>query len=79
MKAIFVGGRFHGVICEIEEMQKFSDGRFSHDFSTERKQGLCVPRAELDNQPLFDGYLGPIWDGDKLRYETQEVYDMLSR
>lgn len=78
MKAIFVGGRFNGVKCEIEDMLKFSNGRFSKDFSKEREQGLCVHRKELDNQPLFDDYLSPMWDGDKLRYETQEVYDMLS-
>lgn len=43
-----------------------------------RKQGACVHRAELDDQPVYTGWLGPMWDGGKLRYETQEVYDMLS-
>lgn len=46
------------------------------DLSELRKQGRCVHRAELDNQPTFEGFLGPMWDGGMLRYETQEVYDM---
>lgn len=38
----------------------------------------CFPREELRGQPIINGYLGPMWDGDKIRYETQEVYDLLS-
>lgn len=43
-----------------------------------RNAGAFVPRAELDNQPTLPGYLGPMWDGDGLRYETQEIYNQLS-
>ena len=25
----------------------------------------------------IDGYLSPMYDGGRLRYETQEVYDMM--
>jgi hypothetical protein len=78
MKAIFVGGKYHRQLMEIEEVEKISNGTRSHDWSKERAAGGCVPRKELDNQPKVEGYLGPMWDGDKLRYETQEVYDMLS-
>lgn len=40
-------------------------------------------RKELRNQPTLKGYLGPMWNGVKdgnvvIRYETQEVYNMLS-
>lgn len=40
-------------------------------------------RDELKNQPTLKGYLGPMWNGIEdgkavIRYETQEVYDMLS-
>lgn len=28
--------------------------------------------------PKLKGFIGPMWDGNKLRYETQKVYDMLS-
>ena len=52
---------------------------YSEDLTELREQGCCVHRAELDNQPMFEGFLGPMWDGGCLRYETQEVYDMLSQ
>lgn len=50
----------------------------TEDLSELRAKGRCVHRAELDNQPIFEGFLSPMWDGGELRYETQEVYDMLS-
>ena len=52
---------------------------YTEDLSELRAQGRCVHRKELDNQPIFDGFLGPMWDGGILRYETPEIYDMLSR
>lgn len=45
-------------------------------WTKERQNGGCVPRKELDNQPIFEGYLSPMWGGGVLRYETQEVYDL---
>jgi len=37
-------------------------------------------RVELHDQPQFDKLIGPMYDGaGKLRYETQETYDVLSR
>lgn len=48
------------------------------DLSELRERGYCVHRAELDNRPKYKGFLGPMWDGGDFRYETQEVYDMLS-
>ena len=49
---------------------------YSENYTMERMHGLVVPREELDEQPQFEGFLGPMWDGDKLRYETQSVYDL---
>ena len=42
-----------------------------------------VHKKELDNQPKVQGYLGPMFGGIDygkiyLRYETQEIYNMLS-
>lgn len=51
---------------------------YTEDLSKRRAEGDLVHRAELDNQPKFYGFLGPMWDGGKLRYETQQVYDALS-
>ena len=107
----FVGGRLAGAQIPVEEAEIMTAKR-SRDWSEERTQGDLVPRAELDNKPVFGGYLGPMWDGLRyeidgrtyydfdlkhhpelqalaeaknikpygvLRYETQEVYDLLSR
>lgn len=49
------------------------------DRSDERNMGVLVHREELDNLPKFEGFLGPMWDGNRVRYETQEVYNALSR
>lgn len=35
-------------------------------------------RAELQGAPVFRGVLGPMFDGDALRYETQAAYEILS-
>lgn len=107
----FIGGVYQGTPMTLEIAEKVCTGR-SHDWSKERSQGGLVPRAELDNKPTFQGYLGPMWDGLRyevdgkiyydfdlkykpeirakveaeniqpfgvLRYETHEVYDLLSR
>lgn len=78
MKAIFVGGRYNGLVVDEEQLKKLGNGKFTPDWTEYRNKGVCVPMAELDNQPYVDGYLSPMWDGGKLRYETQEIYDMLS-
>lgn len=28
--------------------------------------------------PRIEGYLGPMWDGGKIRYESQDAYDFFS-
>lgn len=78
MTAIFVGGRYNGMVLEIQQVEEISNGERSMDWSEVRAMGGCVPRAELDNRPLVDGYIGPMWDGGRLRYETQAAYDLLS-
>ncbi len=78
MEAIFVGGRLNGKRMTLEEViRDHWNGQKTEDLSAIRNAGGCVHRAELDNQPMVDGYLSPMWDGGKLRYETQEVYDMM--
>lgn len=80
MMAHFVGGKLDGQIMPVSEVEAaWCNGKHTDDLSAERKRGAWVHRAELDNQPMVDGYLSPMWDGGMLRYETPEVYDMLSR
>lgn len=82
----FVGGPLNNATMDSVDAELFCDGH-SEDLSEVRKAGGCVHREELDNQPTFTGYLGPMWNGCQiidghevaiLRYETQEVYDALS-
>lgn len=77
MKIVFVG------MGKTETFESFEDVPYtqtglSEDLSELRAKGACVHRAELDNQPTYKGWLGPMWDGGGYRYETQEVYDILS-
>ena len=51
---------------------------FTEDLTEIRKLGVgLLYRAELDNQPMLEGLVGPMWDGGKLRYETPEIYKRL--
>lgn len=81
MKAYFAGGRYNGLEIDTQVILESNlwNGELTEDLSELRARGVCVHRAELDNQPMVDGYLSPMWDGDGIRYETQEVYDMMSR
>lgn len=78
MKAVFVGGKYDGLQCEVSEVWKFASGK-TPNYSEVRAAGRCVPCAKLDEQPKVSGYCGPMLDGWMLRYETWEVYEMLSR
>jgi len=80
---VFYGGNLNRKILTREQVNKISK-ETTQNFEEERKNGLLVHRKELDDQPIVENYLGPMFeeiDYGKiyLRYETQEVYDMLSR
>ena len=80
MNAIFIHEDLEAPVeMTIEEAKKvFNQKGVSVDYSVQRKNGLTVPREELDNQPTFEGFVGPMWDGDKLRYESYKTYEMMS-
>lgn len=72
LRAEFVGGRFDRQNVSIETLEVRGNGRRTQDMSEYRAKGRCVGRAELDNQPIVDGYIGPMWDG--VRYEVDGKY-----
>ena len=79
---VFYGGKLNRKVLTRKQVNKISND-FTQDFHKEREMGLLVHRKELDNQPMVENYIGPMFeeiDYGKiyLRYETQEVYDMLS-
>ena len=61
---------------------------YTDDLSEYRKKGALVHRQELDNRPIYSGYLGPMFNGYttengekilNLRYETQQAYNELCK
>lgn len=81
----FVGGERNRQRIPLAEAEQMT-GKRSRDWSMERNCGRLVPRAELDNRPVFQGYLGPMWDGvryeidGKLKYEFEvSEFDQIGR
>lgn len=84
MKAVVVMIKNGTYVCEeydtVEELVKRHHVvGYTEDLTSLRINGALVHRAELDNQPILENLLGPMWDSGGLRYESWEVYDMLSR
>ena len=75
--AFFVGGKYHGMYMTHRELVSHGNGKFSPRWSATKYHNENLINLDLEDQPLIDGYLGPMWDGGYLRYETQEVYDSL--
>lgn len=101
----FVGGEYNGKMWRYAalEVRNIIAG-YTDDLSELRAKGVLCKRKELDNQPIIDGYLSPMYDGVRyevngklkydfecteaekagkepihvIRYETQEVYDVMS-
>lgn len=78
----FFGGKYNGKTMTRTEVESLSSGT-TEDLTQIRQQGGTCHRKELDNQPLVNGYLSPMFSHIDygliyLRYETQEIYDMLS-
>ena len=78
----FVGGKYNGKTMTKAEVESLSHG-LTEDLTHIRQKGGTCHRKELDNQPLVDGYLSPMYSHIDygliyLRYETQEVYNILS-
>lgn len=74
--AMFVGGKYDGWVVTHELLQALGNGKFSIRWSQVNPDSQFI-NLKLEDQPLVDGYLSPMLDGDLLRYETQEVYDMM--
>ena len=83
MKAVFIKYNHQNNCFDREIYEDIKDAPYTirgytEDLTERRNKGFACHRAELDNQPVFEGFLSPMWNGDGLRYETYEVYKMLS-
>lgn len=79
LKAFFVGGKFDGKEMSHQELEKNGNGKFTLRFSALKTRNKDLLNLDLEDQPLVDGYLSPSLDSGKLRYDTQEAYDWLTR
>ena len=78
----FFGGKYNGKTMTRTEVESISNGK-TEDLTHIRQQGGTCHRKELDNQPLVNGYLSPMFSHIGyglvyLRYETQDVYNTMS-
>ena len=76
--AFFVGGTYHGLYMTHKELVSNGNGTFTPRWSAMKYHNDLLVNLDLEDQPMIDGYLSPMWDGGYLRYETQEVYDTMS-
>ena len=77
--AFFVGGKYHGLYMTHEELKAKGNGEFTPRWSAMKYHNKNLINLNLEDQPMIDGYLAPMWDCGHLRYETAEVYDYMSR
>ena len=83
MKYQFVGKGYVNTFSNLADIPYAITG-YTEDYTVARRNGACVHRQELDNRPEFKVFLGPMWNGTTeegepiFRYETQEVYNLLS-
>ena len=56
----FVGGKYNGQTMTKAEVETLSRG-LTEDLTHIRQKGGTCQRKELDNQPLVDGYLSPMF------------------
>ena len=75
--AFFVGGKYHGLYMTHDELMAKGNGTFTPRWSEMKYHNKLLVNLNLEDQPIIDGYLSPMWDYGYLRYETQEVYDMM--
>lgn len=79
MKAMFAfidphtGREAHVEVDDVEEASTIFPFLIMKD---ERHFDPCC-RDELQNQPCFEGFIGPMWNGDGLRYETPDAYNAM--
>ena len=78
----FFGGKYNGKTMTKKEVESLSSST-TKDLTQIRQLGGTCHRKGLDNKPLVKAYLSPMFSHIDyglvyLRYETQEVYDMMS-
>lgn len=79
LDAVFVGGRLDGQHIPHIQLMLIENKGYTPRWSAMKVHNPLTINLDLEDQPIIEGYLSPMLDGGCLRYETQEVYDVLSR
>lgn len=66
MPVVVVGGDLQGEYTAQEIIDDFETGEAVNSSS------------RISGYPKLHGYLGPMWDGDRIRYESPDAYNTLS-
>ena len=70
------------IICFDDGCKYFKAGELEKKFEVtgyvEPSHNHIYANQKMIGYPRLKGLIGPMWDGDRLRYETQAVCDALS-
>ena len=78
LDAVFYGGRLDGCHLNHKVLHHLKITGYTPRWSQMKFSNKNLINLSLEDQPIIEGYVGPILDGGVLRYETQEIYDELS-
>ena len=73
MPVIIVGGDLEGHYTAQEIVDNFDINGYE-----EQSENPIYADSPIVGYPRIKGYVGPMWDGDKIRYESQDAYDFFS-
>ena len=73
MPVIIVGGDLEGHYTAQEIVDNFDIKGYKEQSPNPR-----YANSPIVGYPIIKGYVGPMWDGDKIRYESQDAYDFFS-
>lgn len=73
MPVIIVGGKLNGEYTINDVINNFEVTGY-----VERYRNSAYKNSKIVGYPRIKGYHGPMWDGDRIRYESPEVYHSLS-
>ena len=75
--AKFFGGRLDGEVISHVVLMEMKNKGYTPRWSEMKVHNEKLVNLKLEDQPIIEGYLSPMLDGGCLRYETQEIYDMM--
>lgn len=70
------------LVCLDDRDETYTAGELGDHFEitgyVEPSRNPIYAGQKMIGYPYLKGLIGPMWDGNRLRYETQKVYDLLS-